>query len=158
MSAVCLASLFTWAHAAEIDSRWVDYKNWTSINNKPITGDHTGFLGSLHRGAEGVRVVYVNDIGLAANQGSAPYQYPIGTVIVKEQYKNMAKYNDGKKPDLTIMVKVTDNAANPSENWAWSRGLSKTAKTDDVFCSGCHTVAVQNDYVFSNAESLVSFQ
>lgn len=143
--------------AADPDS-WADYKSWTALNKQPITGDHTGFLGNLHRGAEGVRMVYVNDIGLAASQGSAPYSYPIGTIIVKEQYKNMKRFTDGKKPGHTIMVKVSDDAANPAENWAWSRGLKKKAKTDDAFCSACHTVAAGNDYVFSNAETLADFQ
>jgi hypothetical protein len=145
--------------ADDIDSEtWADYKSWNLIHNKPITGDHTGFLGSLHRGAEGVRRVYVNDIALPVSQGNAPYEYPIGSIIVKEQYKNMKRFDDGKKPDLTVMVKVSDNAANPAENWAWSRGSKKTAKTDDAFCSGCHTIAASNDYVFSNAETLKAFQ
>jgi len=55
-------------YAANADSRWADYKNWTKLNAKPITGDHTGVLGKLHRGSDGVRFVYVNDIGAAASQ------------------------------------------------------------------------------------------
>jgi hypothetical protein len=140
------------------DPRWANYKNWTKINNKPITGDHTGFLAGLHRGAEGVREVYVNDAGIKASQGNAPYLYPVGTVVVKEQYKNLAALEAGKTPALTIMVKVSDTAENPANNWAWSRGYGKEAKIDDGFCFGCHTIAQGNDFVFSNHDSLKDFQ
>ena len=161
MAALLAATVLTffsvaWADGA--DSRWADYRNWTQIHSKPITEDHTGLLGNLHVGAKGVRFVYVNDIGLQASEGSAPYSYPVGTVIAKEQYKNMKRYEDGRKPDLTVMVKVSDDAANPAENWAWARGYNKRAKTKDAFCSGCHTVALANDFVFSNAESLKDYR
>ncbi len=140
------------------DARWADYKDWTKINNKPITGDHTGFIGNLHEGATGYRQVFVNDAGIDVSSGKAPYQYPIGTVVVKEQYKSLAALESGKKPGLTIMVKVAEGSANPADNWAWSRGYTKAAKVDDAFCSSCHTIAFQNDFVFSNDESLASFR
>jgi len=140
------------------DARWADYKNWSTIHSQPITGDHTGFLGGLHEGEDGVRQVFVNDIGLEASLGEAPYKYPIGTVIAKEQYPDMAAYNAGRSPGFTAMVKVSDDAANPAENWAWSRGFLLNASTTDSFCSGCHTISVGNDYVFSNATSLADFQ
>ena len=140
------------------DARWADYKDWTKINNKPITGDHTGFIGNLHEGATGYRQVFVNDAGLAVSLGTGPYQYPVGTVVVKEQYKNLAALEAGKKPGLTIMVKIAEGSANPADNWAWSRGYGKEAKVEDAFCSSCHTIAFQNDFVFSNSESLASFR
>jgi len=145
-------------YAAKPDERWADYTQWTKIHNLPITGDHTGFLGGLHQAKKGYRQVFVNDIGVATSLGSAPYKYPIGTVIAKEQYKNLAAFEKGKKPGLTIMVKISDDAANPADNWEWSRGYTKKAKQKDAFCSGCHTIAIQKDFVFSNATSLKSFQ
>ncbi|MDX1474849.1 MAG: cytochrome P460 family protein [Reinekea sp.] len=143
---------------ADADPRWADYQQWTKINNQPITGDHTGFIGNLHEGATGFRQIYVNDIGIAASSGNAPYRYPVGTVVVKEQYKTLEQLEQQHKPGLTIMVKVSDTAANPAENWAWSRGYQKEAKTDDLFCAGCHTIALPNDFVFSNQDSLKTFQ
>ena len=140
------------------DPRWADYKNWTAINTTPITGDHTGFLGGLHEGAEGVRQVYVNNIGLETALGTAPYKYPVGTVVLKEQYSSQSAFDSGRSPSVTVMVKVSDDAANPTENWAWSRGYGREAKTDDAFCSACHTIAAGNDYVFSNATSLADFR
>lgn len=142
----------------EPDIRWADYKSWTKIHAKPITGDHTGFLGGLHQGEHGVRQVYVNDVGLDVSQGGGPYQYPVGTVVLKEQYKNQAAFDSNKSPDVTVMVKVSDDAANPASNWAWSRGYTREAKVEDSFCSSCHTIAFQTDFVFSNRKSLSEFQ
>ena len=142
----------------EADARWADYKSWKKIHAKPITGDHTKFLGGRHQGTKGIRQVYVNAIGLDASLGEAPYKYPIGTVIVKEQYSSQSAFDAGKKPGTTIMVKVAENSPNPAHNWAWSRGYGKEAKVEDGFCSGCHTIALANDYVFSNATSLADYQ
>lgn len=140
------------------DERWADYRKWTKMNKQPITGDHTGFLGGLHRGKQGVREVFVNDIGAsAALQSSGPFNYPIGTVIVKEQYKSMAARDQKKGVGTTIMVKTSDSTPNLPTDWQWSRGYGKPAK-DDPFCSGCHTVALTKDFSFSNGESLKEFQ
>jgi hypothetical protein len=141
----------------DADARWADYQNWNKVNNQPVTGDHTGFLGSLHEGSQGYRDVYVNQVGLAAITGSAPYNYPVGTVVVKEQYKNQAAWQAAESPNLTIMVKVSDSTPSLATDWAWSRGYGKEAK-DDSFCSSCHTIAFANDFVFSNGAAMAGFQ
>jgi len=140
------------------DPRWADYKSWTLINTKPIDSDHSGFLGGLHQGPEGIRQVYVNEVGLETALGEAPYKYPVGTVFVKEQYSSQSAFDSGSSPGTTIMVKVSEDAANPAENWAWSRGYVGEAKTDDTFCSACHTIATASDYSFSNATTLADFR
>lgn len=140
------------------DPRWADYKSWTTVNNKPITGDHTNFLGGLHEGSKGVRQVYVNSVGEEASLGTAPYSYPVGTVILKEQYSSQSALDSGRNPGITVMVKVSDDAANPAENWAWSRGYGREARTTDGFCSGCHTIAAGSDYAFSNGDTLADFR
>ena len=56
--------------AKDADTRWADYETWQKINERPITGDHTGFLGKLHEAAKGYRQVYVNAVGIEASQGS----------------------------------------------------------------------------------------
>lgn len=140
------------------DPRWADYKSWTKVNTTPITGDHSNFLGGMHEGTRGVRQVFVNSTGQAAALGGAPYSYPVGTVILKEQYSSQSALDSGRNPGVTIMVKVSDDAANPAENWAWSRGFGRSARVDDGFCSGCHTIAAASDYSFSNAESLADFR
>lgn len=141
----------------EADARWVDYRSWSTLNTTPITEDHTGLLGGLHEGDKGVREIYINDTGWSTATGSSPYQYPVGTVLVKEQYRSLDAYNAGNTPGLTIMLKVSRNAENPADNWQWSRGYAREAGAD-TFCSGCHTAAMGSDFVFSNAQSLSDFR
>ena len=66
------------------------YRTWYRITHlEPNTGDVTGgFLGSVHKGKKGYREIYINSIGEATNKGTAPYNYPVGTIIVKEEYKD----------------------------------------------------------------------
>lgn len=140
------------------DSRWADYKNWTKITEgKVVTGDHSGFLGDVHRGPEGYRDVFVNDIGLETIKGKAPYRYPIGTVIVKEQYKNKKDWMAQKNAEHTIMIKVADNQEETEGNWLWGAGLTGKAKAN-TFCSGCHIVVEEDDYVITNGDFLRSMK
>ena len=82
------------------DDRWADYRTWTKITEgRVITGDPTGFVGTVHAGPTGYRDIFVNDVALATNQGSAPYNYPAGSVLVKEQYKDKAAWDAQKAPD-----------------------------------------------------------
>ncbi|MEM7377319.1 MAG: cytochrome P460 family protein [Pseudomonadota bacterium] len=138
------------------DPQWADYKTWTKVTEgKVTTGDPTGVLGGVHEGAEGYRDIFVNNTGVDTLMGSAPYNYPIGTVLVKEQYPTEAAWAAQKKPNLTIMVKVADDSSNPMTNWAWSPSYTKAAGASN-FCAGCHAVALQNDFVFTNGDFLAS--
>jgi hypothetical protein len=136
----------------EADSRWSDYKSWTKITEGRVsTGDPTGFVGSVHQGLSGYRDIFVNKIGLATNQGAAPYTYPIGSVLVKEQYKDKTDWESQKSPDLTVMVKIATSDAPNANNWAYAAGYKGTAEAN-AFCSGCHTIAFQADFVFTNED------
>lgn len=140
------------------DSRLADYRQWTKITEGyVITGDHSEFLGETHRAPTGYRDVFVNDIGLKTIRGTAPYKYPLGTVIVKEQYKNKAAWEAQKNAEHTIMVKVADNSEATEDNWLWAAGLTGKAKAN-TFCSGCHSVVEEDDYVITNAEFLRSLK
>lgn len=137
------------------DSRWSNFKSWTKITqDRTGTGDPTGLVSSVHKGREGYRDVYVNNVALATIQGSAPYQYPLGSVIVKEQFVNKAAFLAQKPTDLTIMVKVADSGNVEAKNWAWSEGYKAPLKTDNAFCSGCHIAALKDDFVFTNEDFL----
>lgn len=138
------------AKIGKVDERWSDYQSWTMITeDRVITGDPTGALGDVHEGLKGYREVYVNDVGLEVNQGSGPYRYPVGTVLVKEQYKNKAAWEKKKSPNLTIMVKVSDIEEEEEENWRFSTGLTKKA-VKNTFCFDCHAAALNDDIVFTN--------
>lgn len=118
-----------------------------------MTGSEGGPLGSVHEGATGYRDVFVNDVALAVYQGSAPYKYPAGSVVVKEQYKNEASWKEQKLAGLTVMVKLNEGTSPGTGDWGFSSSF-KGPLTSSSFCSGCHSVAKANDYLFTNAEKL----
>lgn len=133
------------------DPRWADYKNWTKITEgRTGTGDPTGFIGTVHMGREGYRDVYVNDVGEAAITGSAPYNFPVGTVIVKEQFKNKAAWEAGSKPGVTVSIKKQEGTGS-ADNWEWADSYTATAG-ESAFCAGCHTIAAATDFVFTHED------
>ena len=79
-------------------------------------------------GAEGYRDVYVNDVGLAMLTSDGPYDFPEGTVIVKEQFKNKADWEAGKRAAHTISLKVADNPGTTSADWNWAAGYKGKAQ------------------------------
>ncbi len=135
----------------DADERWADYRNWTKVTEgNPSTGASPA-LGTVHKGPEGYRDVFVNDVGRAMLIGDGPYDFPEGTVVVKEQYDDKAAWEAGTDPDLTVSVKVGDAKGTPKEDWIWAAGYKDEAGPNE-FCSSCHTAAVslnQSDYVFS---------
>ena len=138
------------------DARWADFKTWTKVTElEPATGNPTGFLGGVHMGEEGYRDVYVNDIGRDALLGSAPYNFPAGTVLVKEQFANKSDWESGTKPTHTISVKTAASDAVIKDNWIWADSYKGTAG-ESVFCSGCHSIAAKDDYVFTHGDFLAT--
>lgn len=139
------------------DPRWADYKNWTHVTADEVsTGNPTKFLGGVHMGDEGYREVYVNDIAKETLMGSAPYNYPAGSVIVKEQYANKADWEAGRKAAHTVSVKVSASETSQKSDWMWADSLKGTAGESE-FCSACHSIAElrgQGDYVFTNGDFL----
>ena len=140
------------ASLGSADERWAEYRNWTKITEGRVsTGDPTGFVGTVHAGPKGYRDIFVNDVALATNQGTAPYNYPEGSVLAKEQYKDKAAWEAQKSPELTVMVKVSTSAQPDASNWAFAAGYTDAAEPN-AFCSDCHTVAKASDFVFTNED------
>ncbi|WXU00055.1 MAG: hypothetical protein Ctma_0763 [Catillopecten margaritatus gill symbiont] len=136
------------------DNRWAGFKNWTKITEgKTATGDTTGFVGNVHKGRNGYRDVYVNDIGAKTLQGSAPYNLPVGTVIVKEQFDDLKAFKSQKPTDLTIMVKLASSKTPSAKNWGWIAGQNGKVEQNN-FCIGCHTIAAKDDFVFTTGDFL----
>ena len=139
------------------DPRWANYKDWTQVTKDQVsTGDETGFLGGLHMGNEGYREVYVNDIAKETLLGSAPYNFPEGSVIVKEQYASEADWEAGRGAAHTVSVKIAQSDTPQKEDWAWADSLKGTA-SESEFCAGCHSIAeirLKGDYVFTNGDLL----
>lgn len=137
----------------DADPRWADFKSWTKVTVEPGTGNPTGFLGGLHMGDEGYRDVYVNAVGEEALAGSAPYNFPEGTVIVKEQFANKADWEAGRKAAHTVSLKVAASDELAKENWIWADSYKGSAG-ESAFCSACHSIAAADDYVFTHGDFL----
>lgn len=159
LGAVCIVALVSTACSSLIkgdpDPRWADYKNWTKITEgKTGTGDPTGYIGGVHMGQEGYRDVYVNEVGKAALEGSAPYVFPVGTVVVKEQFKSKAAWESQSKPGVTVSLKKADGSGS-ADNWEWASSYTGKAGKSD-FCAGCHTIALASDFVFTTGDFLAT--
>ncbi|MFK7996622.1 MAG: cytochrome P460 family protein [Granulosicoccus sp.] len=145
----------------DADPRWADYKNWTQVTADEVsTGNPTNFLGGVHMGDEGYREVYVNDIAKETLYGSAPYNYPEGSVIVKEQYANKADWEAGRNASHTVSIKVSASESSDKRDWMWADSFKGVAKESE-FCAGCHSIAelrVQGDFVFTNGDFLKTQQ
>ncbi len=136
---------------------WDGYTSWYHITkDAPNTGDPTGFLDKKHDGAKAYREIYINEVGESTQQGSAPYKYPEGTIVVKETYKNKGAWEKKGKIVLTIMIKQAEGSSPETGDWGYvmgakgklSTGTSKWAK----FCSGCHINAATKDYVYMSSD------
>ena len=137
----------------DADERWADYKSWETASDTPSTGPSPG-LGAVHKGPEGYRMVYVNEVGAATLKGEGPYDdYPVGTVIVKEQYDDRAAFESGEGAEVTVSLKVDDVEGGGADNWHWAAGYKDTAG-ENAFCAGCHSIPIAEDLVFSNARYL----
>lgn len=138
----------------DADPRWADFKSWTKVTElEPTTGNPTRFLGGQHQGDEGYRDVYVNDVAKDTLMGSAPYNFPEGSVIVKEQFASKADWEAGRKPGHTISIKVAAGDTLSKDNWIWADSYKGTPG-ESAFCSGCHSIAAKDDYVFTNGDFL----
>ena len=116
-----------------------DYKSWTVVANNldyPIPGHE-------NHG----RKIYINDtgkrVGVEYKSGRATYNYPVGSIIVKEIYPKL-KVRKGDKPiSLTVMIKDPNNPLSRG-GWLWVVKDMKTRKEriiDYEFCVDCHSNA-----------------
>lgn len=139
------------------DERWADFESWTKItegHGEP-TGDPSKLLGVVHKGENGYRDVYVNEVGKDVILGGAPYNFPVDTVVVKHQFDNKADWEAGKNGEVTVSIKAADDGTRNRDNWIWAAGYKGKAGPSD-FCANCHTAAISplfdSDYVFTTAE------
>jgi hypothetical protein len=150
---ICSIAVLTGCAALNIggsaDPRWAEYKTWTKVTDGE-TGDPTNFIGNVHAGPTGYRNVYVNDEGLDTINVSDARSFPVGTVLVKEQFKSKSAWESGKGGAVTVGLKVAGGAddAPSADSWIWADSLKATPKAN-AFCSGCHTIAQKHDFMFT---------
>jgi hypothetical protein len=128
------------------------YTSWMKVNLETLTGDVFGALGDAHAGAEGLREIYVNNLGRAVTLGSRSFPYPTGTIFVKETFMNEGG-EKGMLGSLTIMIKRGSGYDPANNNWEYmmvspDNEVMRQGKVEG--CIGCHTVVADTDYVFNN--------
>ena len=114
-----------------------DYSNWKKTVAEPLTYEIPGHGAKQRR-------IFINDIGTQVKtteeDGTIRYDYPEGTIIVKENYSDL---EGTSLANLTIMFK---SASNPDarRGWVWvNKNAATGAETvfTDQFCLGCHAGA-----------------
>lgn len=116
-----------------------NYKNWamTATNlNYPIPGHENHY-----------RQIFINkkgeEVKLEKKNGRLYYNYPKGTIIIKEIYPTLNPAKDAKPISLSVMIKDPENPLS-RDGWVW---VVKTVKTgeekiiDYEFCFDCHANA-----------------
>ncbi len=117
-----------------------NYREWSQTVPDTIRGQVPGHGDTLRR-------IYINDVGTAVvttedENGAVDYDYPAGTVIVKEAFNEEPTTNES--PDaITAMVKSpgTDEARG---GWIWISKDPETGAEDRSlgdFCLTCHESA-----------------
>ena len=111
------------------------YRDWESTVEGPLTYQIPGH-------AMLKRITFINEIGQRVSaveqSGRMTYDYPKGTIIVKEMYPTA----DSTEPDhLTVMIKDTEDAQS-MVGWIWLIKDLKTGKERvfgiEDFCVACH--------------------
>lgn len=137
-------------------SAWADYLSWYQVTPEPTTGDPTGFLGSVHEGANAYRQVYVNSIGRAVNRGAQSLPYPEGTILLKESFNSAVAVAQRRNPELTLMIKLAAGQSPETGDWEYVMGANGQRRGSGdsglgAFCKNCHLYAAAHDYNFLNS-------
>jgi hypothetical protein len=113
------------------------YKNWSLWPGK----------GKFHRGTEphGVYItVYANDIAMESINSAKGMAN--NSIVVKDNYNT-----EKQLTSVTVMKKV--EGFNPEGgDWFWVRFSPDSKITNEgkvIMCLGCHTVAKDNDYIYT---------
>ncbi|MEM9023299.1 MAG: cytochrome P460 family protein, partial [Bacteroidota bacterium] len=127
LSVVCLSGQWPAIQeqltAAEVTpAMWENYRTWNRLTRSPLTGDANGLLGTKHKGEKSYRQIYINRPKQALQSGSPGRVYPVGTVIVMEVYKSQLAWKTGKKPQVAVMVKLSQGANPEFGDWEWVLG------------------------------------
>lgn len=91
--------------------------------------------------------VFINDVGLPTMK-TGKGEYPVGTVIVKQKFKDPA----GKRTELFTLMRKREDGYDPDHgNWEYSTvdqtatGILSLGRTES--CIDCHSDYAETDYV-----------
>ncbi|MBD3304940.1 hypothetical protein GF339_01150 [candidate division KSB3 bacterium] len=125
----------------EVPAIPAEYRDWTITNDialdYPIPGHE-----------DNCRVIYINPTGEQVqpteHQGRVVYDYPEGTIIVKEVYEGLEEPEEGEEPmSLTVMIKAPQHPQSRA-GWLWIVTSSASGQQQIIerdFCVDCHANA-----------------
>lgn len=121
------------------------YQTWKKINVEPIIRENETLAWNI----------YANDIALSKTGN----EFPIGSVLVKEERQLVEDVGGQKKPRdvqrVSVMFKL-GSASSPTQTWRFmafdpvTKAEMPRDKVDPEGCQFCHADAKDRDYVFSN--------
>jgi hypothetical protein len=119
----------------------VEYRTWKEATEIELNYPVPGHLDHFRR-------IYINGIGekvqITERNSRRFYDYPEGTIIVKEIYQGLAQPEDGEEPiALTIMIKNSQDPRGRNK-WFWV-STEFDSKQEQIieheFCVDCHANA-----------------
>lgn len=116
-----------------------DHSGWARTTNRTLDFPVPGH-------GDGERRIFINAVGATVQQPASeesPWEYPEGTVIVKEVYEAPAPPEDAPPSMLTIMVKRPDHPSSRG-GWVWltkQPGSEEQRIFTEQFCVTCHANA-----------------
>ncbi len=137
-------------------SRWIpsDYASWERITKTPTTDRIPGH-------EERFRITYINDEGetltSTVKNGVRTWDYPRGTIIVKEGYAQPQPPSAGDSPSRVYAMIKRPEDPRAKGGWVWvvrDRAGSRETVVDGPYCVDCHSYAnQQNPYGDKNPQS-----
>ena len=117
-----------------------DYASWARTTQLELNYPIPGHM-------EHYRRIYINEKGKGVTteirKDRLYYEYPKGTIIVKEVFPTLTPAADEKPMALTVMVKDPDNPESRG-GWVWvAKNMQTAVETvfNYEFCFDCHTNA-----------------
>lgn len=134
----------------------VNYETWETTTERELTGTIPGHSSS------GRRKIYINETGTMVSYDSssdpARWEYPPGTIIVKEIYPIV---DPGPDDQPTLLLGMIKNPEDPTARagWVWLLRRVATGEEqvfDNEYCVTCHSDANElrrSDAVFQIGEA-----
>ena len=130
----------------------MDYSGWEQTVDEPI-------LRTIPGHGETVRRIFINDVGASVEPQTSGsdthWDYPDGTVIVKEVFSGEAPDLSSDPDALAVMIKNPDDERARGD-WIWVvRDVASGAERifDNTYCITCHGDANENHpYMDGNPE------
>lgn len=153
---VCALLLISCAESTQSSFIPVDYPEWTQTTDEILNYSIPGH-------GSGLRKIFINGLGLEYREeldnGRMTYNFPNGTLIVKEVYSSPNPADSDEPFQLTAMYK---DPGHPLQRggWLWIvKNMSNGSETilNEEFCFTCHNNANES-FPYGDGNPFQAFQ